>query len=409
MTDKKQLKARIRARMAKTGESYTAARRHVVGATAEPRDGDWVFTGGRHPDSAVVAALTGLSEPLVFLAGGGIGAGYILWEFKRHDSVHLTLGFRHQWQYPGRWMAQTLDRLGVPYEHHTTAGAKGAARKLAEELDAGHPCVVLPDRYTVGYWHLPPYLDGHGGHPVIAYRRSGGMVHLDDRGTAPILVPQDRLDAARARVTSYKNSLFVIRPAGQPADPAPAVREGLRACVEALSSPSDSFSLPAWRKWSRMMTDERNAKGWPRVFAGGRGLAGALLSLWEGVEPVGMDGGNLRDLFADGLDQAAELLDTGELKGVAEEFRRVHGLWHELAETALPASRYGRIRELTAAVRESLLSEGTASEADAAELWRLRQEAGKEPQQADLEAMGRLLMGIYEAESAAMARLGEIV
>jgi hypothetical protein len=32
MTDKKDLKAHIRARMEKTGESYTAARRHVVGS-----------------------------------------------------------------------------------------------------------------------------------------------------------------------------------------------------------------------------------------------------------------------------------------------------------------------------------------------------------------------------------------
>ncbi|MEV5888990.1 hypothetical protein [Nonomuraea fuscirosea] len=38
-----------------------------------------------------------VSEPLVFLAGGGIGAGCILWEFRHDDSRHVVLGFRNQW------------------------------------------------------------------------------------------------------------------------------------------------------------------------------------------------------------------------------------------------------------------------------------------------------------------------
>ncbi|MEV0585904.1 BtrH N-terminal domain-containing protein [Nonomuraea sp. NPDC050310] len=415
MTGKKQLKARIRARMAKTGESYTAARRHLVGPAEPPRDGDWVFHGGRDPRSAVVSALTGLPEPLVFLAGGGIGAGYILWEFKRHEAVHLTLGFSHLWQYHDRWMTGTLERLGVPFDHHETSGAKGAAARLAAELAAGRPCVVLPDRYGAGYWRLPEFLDGHGGHPVIAYGTAGdvakgGMVKLDDRGTAPVLVPADRLAAARGRVPSYRNCLFVL---GQVPDGgarlAPAVREGLRACVTQLSGGSDSFALPAWRKWSRTLTDARAAKGWPRVFENGRGLAGALLSVWEGVEPVGLDGGNLRDLFADGLDLAAPLLGEPRLGEAAAEFRRVHGLWHDLAEAALPAERFGRIRELTAAVRESVASEGEAGEAEAAELWELRAAADREPAGVDLAELGARLAAIHAAESGAIARLGEIV
>ena len=36
MTEQKNLKRRVRARMEKTGERYTAARRHVVGDEPEP-------------------------------------------------------------------------------------------------------------------------------------------------------------------------------------------------------------------------------------------------------------------------------------------------------------------------------------------------------------------------------------
>ena len=76
-----------------------------------------------------------------------------------------------------------------------------------------------------------------------------------------------------------------------------AVRAGLADAAEHLGSTSDSFGLPAWRKWARMMTADA-AKSWPRVFASGRGLAGALISTYEGIQPVGLDGGHLRELYA---------------------------------------------------------------------------------------------------------------
>ncbi|MGW3345601.1 BtrH N-terminal domain-containing protein [Nonomuraea rubra] len=424
MTSKKQLKARIRARMAKTGESYTTARRHLIGRPERAADGGWRFTGGRNPSSAAIAAVLAnqgldVSEPLVFLAGGGIGAGYILWEFQHDDSRVVVLGFRNQWQYHDRWMAKTLGRLGVPYDEHRTSGTRAASDRLAAELDAGRPCVVLPDRYHVGYWHLPASLDGRGGHPVVAYRRDGDAVVLDDRGRAPISVPRERFDAARARVGSYRNVLHVLGESKpDEATLAAAALDGLRDCAAHLSAASDSFSLPAWRKWARLLTDTRNAKAWPKVFADGRGLADALLSIWEGAEPVGMDGGNLRDLFADALDEAAALLDKPALAELAGRFREIHGLWHDLAEAALPADvpELGRIRELTAAVKESVMADGSAGDHEAAlaarELWAARA-AANEAVTADrgplFAALGTRISAVYEAERDAITRLSALV
>ncbi|UBU10210.1 BtrH N-terminal domain-containing protein [Nonomuraea gerenzanensis] len=430
MTSKKQLKTRIRARMAKTGESYTTARHHVVGPVAggpeQPADGGWRFTGGRHPSSAAIAAVLAnqgldVSEPMVFLAGGGIGAGYILWEFQHDGSRCVVLGFRNQWQYHDRWMAKTLGRLGVPYAEHRTSGTRGASDRLAAELDAGRPCVVLPDRYHLGYWHLPQALDGHGGHPVVAYRRDGDAVLVDDRGRAPISVPRERFDAARARVGSYRNALHVLGDA-KPGEAtlAAAALDGLRDCAAHLSAASDSFSLPAWRKWARLLVDPRNAKAWPKVFADGRGLADALLSIWEGAEPVGMDGGNLRDLFADALDEAAALLDRPALAELAGRFREIHGLWHDLAEAALPADvpELGRIRELTAAIKESVMADGSAGEAEAAraagELWAARAAANSRLAASGdtgplFAALSERVAAIHEAERASIARLAALV
>ena len=58
------------------------------------------------------------------------------------------------------------------------------------------------------------------------------------------------------------------------------------------------------------MTDERNAKAWPRVFADGEGLFGALSAIHETVDgQVGTSGGHLRELYATSLDAAAVALD----------------------------------------------------------------------------------------------------
>ena len=112
--------------------------------------------GGLHPETAtlanvlanqgVVSGLTGepMTEAAILGIGGGLGAGYILWEFKSHGGPVLTLGFRNQWQYPSipGWTGKTLDRLGIEPDMHETGGAKGAREALDARLDAGVPVIA---------------------------------------------------------------------------------------------------------------------------------------------------------------------------------------------------------------------------------------------------------------------------
>jgi hypothetical protein len=436
MTARKHLKARIRARMAQTGERYVTARRHVIGAAPESvTDHGYRLRGGVHPDTAGVANVlahhgvtaehTGepLSESMVLGVGGGLGAGYILWEFQAHGSRDLVLGFRNGWQYPARWMRTTLERLAVPATHHETGGARTAARQLDEALTAGRPALVTIDCQSIGYWHLPPELEGHGGYPVVAYAAKDERVHVDDRVLAPLTVPRATLDAARARVGSYRHRMCVIEPDRDeiPADVLrAAVRAGLADAAEHLAATSDSFGLPAWRKWSRMLTATRGAKAWPVVFAEGRGLTGALLSAYEGIEPVGLDGGHLRGLYADFLDEAAALLDEPRLAETANAWREAGERWHALAEAVLPP---GRLRELLVEVHASVVERGDegagAAAAAASELWRTRSalDDASTAQVAGVTArvdkattvlfadMAERLDAIYEGESAAAAML----
>jgi hypothetical protein len=420
MTDKKQLKARIRARMAKTGERYTTARRHLVGASdSHVTDHGYALRGGIHPDSALIVnafnhlGYTGLSEAMVLGIGGGLGAGYILWEFAAHNSKHLTLGYRQRWQYID-WIPNTLDRLGVRYEQHATGGAKAAAAKLDESIAAGRTAIVWPDRMHIGYWHLPAHHDGYGGHPVLAYALTGDRVRVDDRNHAPLTVPREAFDRARGRVGSYKNKLISIAEAPGRLDLPVLVRAGIDDCVDFLGGSSDSFSVPAWRKWSRLTTDRRHAKGWPRVFGDGTALVGALCSIWEGAEPAGMNGGHLRELYADFLDEAAAVLDTPDLTGCAEDFRAAGAAWHQVTEAALPADvpEFVRLRELMATLASAIADgdEGDEAREDAAtQLWAMRTDLDRKPPIGDLDALfaaiGERVAAAYEIEKAAVERL----
>jgi hypothetical protein len=416
MTQRKQLKARVRARMAQTGESYVTAFRHVAGTSVpggsivdQPAgemtyavDRGYALRGGLHPESANVqhvlahhgiAAVNGsterpISEALVFGISGGIGAGYILWEFKQHGAATLVMAFHNSWQYPDRWHEKTLDRLGVRYIAEHQGGITGASRRLTELLEAGRPCIIRPDRYHLGYWRLPEYMDGHGGPDIVAYAVDDDGVWLDDRNVSPLVVSHATLGAARARVGSYRNSLYAIDSGSGPI-PIDRLREavhaGLYDTVRHLSDASASFSLPAWRKWARLLTDRRNAKAWPNVFADGEnGLAGALISVWEHVMPAGGFGGHLRDLYAEFLDEAAELLENPRLGDVAHAFRGAASAWHDVADAAIPreVSGFERLRELTVAVRQAVADPASvdAGEADAAaaELWALRGELDRD-------------------------------
>lgn len=452
MTQKKQLKARVRARMARTGESYVTALRHVTssgtsagGATAAKAtsvdsdalcvDHGYALRGGLHPESANVTHVLAhhgirageqlIGEALVFGVGGGPGAGYILWEFKAHGTATLVMAFHNSWQYPDKWHQKTLDRLGVRYAAEHTGGAAAAYKRLSELLDAGRPCIIRLDRYHLGYWRLPSYKEGHGGPDVVVYAQDADGVHVDDRNVSPLLVPREKLDAARARVGSYKNSLYAIDPASGPVSAdtlRAAVRAGLKDCVDHLSAPSDSFSLPAWRKWARLLTDQKNAKAWPKVFAGRTGgLAGALLSIWEDVVPAGGYGGHLRGLYAEFLDQAAALLDNPRLEQPAAAFRSAAQSWHIVAETALPDDEpaLARLRDLTVAVRQAIVDPAavTPEEADqsAAELWALRAELDRDfllddAQVSDLFArLSAAVEEVYARETAAVAQLAQAI
>ena len=232
-------------------------------------------------------------------------------------------------------------------------------------------------------------------------------------GRSPFRVSPADMAAARGRIGSFRHRIVGLRTTPGPIAAErlrAAMRAGLEDQVEHLRSPSDSFSLPAWRKWSRLMTDERNAKAWPRVFADGAGLFDALLAVLENVDgQVGPSGGHLRELFAASLDEAAVSLDNDRLGDAARVWRDIADQWEELADAAVPPDLDGAAEAVEAvetlhdAVMEGESGRVRASEA-AATAWAIRgRYADASPLPAEriaeiLDDLGNRIGAIYRAE-----------
>jgi Butirosin biosynthesis protein H, N-terminal len=364
MTRQRQLKSLIHSRMDRTGEKYMVARRHVLNARPSS---EYELRGGTDPETAALAnvfanrgiadPVTGrpVSEALVLGVGGGLGAGYILWEFnatKGTDRKVVTIGYRNQWQYPDRWYAKVCQRLGVAVQKHETSSAAKARDLLDQALDDGIPAIAFVSTADLPYWHLPAEQSGWWGSPITVYGKEHDRYLVDDRNTGRLTIGADDLAAARSRIPSYKNRLVVADPAASELDEKQlfaGVRAGLEEQLAHLSEKSTSFSLPAFDKWAKMLTDTKNAKSWSMVFADGVGLVDALVSIGEQVDDGGLFGGTLRRQYAEFLDHAGQLIDF-DLSEPASAYAVAAKRWLEVVAVcrSVPAvdeaSRLSRVR-----------------------------------------------------------------
>ncbi len=324
---------------------------------------DYQPYGGQHPDTAAYAAAlsyqgvtaphTGqpYSEAMLLGIGGGLGMGYILWEFKAGDRKALVLGMRNNWQYPVKFLTALAQRMAFPVEVLETGGAKRAQANLAGILEQGVPAVAWTDLALMPYMMLPPDLHGCYGHVVttVGLDDANGLALIDDRAATLFTVADGDFAQARGRIPSYKNRVARL---GRPSeyDLEAAIKAGLADCVANLGRASDSFALPAIRKWARLMTDAEHAKGWPVVFARRRGLYDALKSVYEAVSPGGPQGGSLRDLYAEFLTEAAPIVRRPQLDEIAYHYKYINVRWSNLGELALPTEvpLLARTKELLA-------------------------------------------------------------
>ncbi len=279
-----------------------------------------------------------LNEALLLGIGGGLGAGYLMFQFQSHGSAAiLVMGFRNRWNYMTESMSNTLDRLNIAYDIHETSGQKGALTALRDAVAANLPVITWADKAHLPYQALPERLKGHSAQIVAVHAFDGEIAHVSDLAPALWTVAAADLAAARAQIPSDKNRILVVHSV-QPFDLQEAVRAGITDHIEHLSRDSETFSVPVWKKWARLINDRKNKKSWHVMFAERKGLLQTLSDVYEGIRHDGTDGAGLRALYADFLDQAEVLLDQPRLKDAATAYRAAAQAWIAFAESALPAN-----------------------------------------------------------------------
>lgn len=358
MTTQRDLKQLVRARAARTGESYTTARRHVLakaGHTGGPAPaalpGYPRFGGGLHRESTLlehlldqaghVAPHTGQPYAEATLCGlaGGIGFLYAVFEYRDLPPI-VTIVAQH---HPEPWAPAALGRLAVPFEvrHSTSARAAEADLRALLAADRAVHCVV--DRGGLP-WHARGQALATDPYPVVVAGRRDERYLLDDEAVRPREIEAGDFLTAWSAHRKGRHQRLVIGPPADPADVAGAMRDAIATTVAHLTGPvlGNAFDVnmgfAGMAKLAAQLRDERTGKGWAKRFRAPGALALALRRLYECLELQYTAPGATRPLYADFLDEAAAVLGEPRLTRAAALFRQAGDGWSAAAERAIQAA-----------------------------------------------------------------------
>lgn len=362
MTDRKHLKRRVRERMARTGESYMTALRHVLAARDTAGDAA-PAPGGHHDMSLLRHALPRFSEAMLLGLGGGIGFMYAVFEYRGRHPAMTVVAQAH----PEPMIPRALARAGVVHHIARTGSPRVAERELRETLDTGGLAVCRVGRFALPWRPGLPFPDPL---EVAVPGIDGDEVLVLDTRPEPERLPLTAFMAAWSSLKKEKHHLVSL-PAVMPAlhgRPAPgraegarddsgagvrsdldvAVREAIRETADRLTGPvlgnafDVNFGLSGMRRLAAQLADRRGGTGWARRFADPRAFHTALTRLHECLEVEYTAPGATRPLYAAFLDEAAGLLGGTACREAAGLYRRAGQAWAGVAARAvagLPAYR----------------------------------------------------------------------
>ncbi|MEV4517631.1 DUF4872 domain-containing protein [Dactylosporangium sp. NPDC049525] len=366
MTDHKHLKRLVRRRSARTGESYTTARRHVLAARRD------LPNTVRHQPSDLARRLlptgTDLSEPMVCGLGGGIGFMAAVFDYRGMPPI-LTIVAQH---HPAPWTPTVLRRLGIPFtEAHSTAPAS-ALKALRSSLAEGRPVYCTVSAARLPWRSVPVPVDADPYGIVVTGEDDDGFA-VHDAG--PHRLPVDGfLDAWSAHRKGRHHRIVVT---GAPA-PAVALEDAVTAAVAEtaahLTGPvlgnafDANFGFAGMTRLAAQLRDTRTRTGFARRFAAPDAFAFVLRRVHECLEEQYTAPAATRPIYADFLDEAAAVSGRLRLAEAAAAFRTSAAAWSAMSATAREPD--GSEPAAVFAVLAELLDEARAVEEAAVDLLR---------------------------------------
>ncbi len=278
------------------------------------------------------------SEAMLLGLSGGITFGYFTFHYKGYDP-QVNLLTRNTFD-P---MEMIFNRLKIPRDLRRSASASKGRQHLIEALEAGYAPVASPDMWLLPYNALP-YDEGMwGGMPLViyGYEPEKGEAYISDRSRVPLTVSAEDLDKARARIKKERHRLLLL---GAPDEGMldEAIRQGIADCLKLMTEKppkgsAKNFGLRALAHWAEML--EKTGRGsWAKEYPTGRPLLAALTSAYTFLGPAfGKTVQAERDVYADFLDEAAQVTGVTALSDVAAAYRVAGEAWAGLLDSLLPS------------------------------------------------------------------------
>ena len=337
--------------------------------------------GGRQVEAAalrnvlahlgIVAPHTGepFTDALLFGLGGGIGLSYFVYASGDFTSLFLATRITTS---PTGFVETMCTRIGAKATIQTASTPAAAEKKLKQALAEGRPPILWVDPGGLPYYGTPAAY-----HTLVVYGFDESLdeVHIADRSDRPITLTHAELTRARQSGDVRKFPALLVdtpRPIRLPALKT-AVTQGLRDCCGQMQKgfgPANfrsNFGLKALEKWAGLLINPKDPRGWPKFFPRGPKLYQALVSVFDQVENRGSGGSAFRELYADFLVEAEEILSKPKFDGVAKQFRESARLWGALSAALLPdeVPLFKETKQLTVKKRLLFEKEGAAARDEA--------------------------------------------
>jgi hypothetical protein len=333
VTEQRGFKKLVRQRMARTGESYTTARRHVLaqsaraGAPALPSGVLYTeFGTEQHHHASLIRHALGSTHDEALVAGlaGGIGFMYFVFEYKNIPPM-LTIVAQH---HPEPWVQAALGRLNVPFtEQHS---GKPRWDRVHKALDDGHPVFCTVDKSRLPWHGMEPGF-GQDPYTVVIAGYEGDTLYVDDESAAPHAIGTEEFGAAWSAHKKGRHEMIV--PTGPP-EGEPDVAGAIANTTAHLTGPvlgnnfDVNFGFSGMDKLASQLRDTRTKTGWEQRFSRHVAFSRAVRRLYECLEVEYTAPGGTRPLYA-------QFLDLVGKPEAAELFRESGRGWERLAAVAL--------------------------------------------------------------------------